>query len=123
MPGGMTYHYQVTAGGVNVTGGDHRFRTFPPESGSFDFIVYGDSQEQLPTFTQLERHKLVADRIAEEETDITFVLHVGDTVGDPENPEEWNRFFAAGGGAMLANTTIYPITGNHEERDGGGNIS
>ncbi len=116
MPG-MTYHYQVTAG-VNVTG-DHSFRTFPPESGSFDFIVYGDSQEQLPTFTQLERHKLVADRIAEEETDVTFVLHVGDTVGDPENPEEWNRFFAAGGGAMLANTTIYPITGNHEEIDDG----
>ncbi|KAF1078716.1 NosD domain-containing protein [Methanogenium sp. MK-MG] len=114
MPG-MTYHYQVTAG-VNVTE-DHSFKTFP-ESGSFDFIVYGDSQEQLPTFTQLERHKLVADRIAEEETDVSFVLHVGDTVGDPKNPEEWDRFFAAGG-AMLANTTIYPITGNHEEIDDG----
>lgn len=113
MPG-MTYHYQVTAG-LNVTE-DHSFRTFPT-SGSFDFIVYGDSQEQLPDFTQLERHKLVADRIAEEE-DVTFVLHVGDTVGDPENPEEWDRFFAAGR-AMLANTTIYPITGNHEEIDDG----
>lgn len=110
-----TYHYQVTAG-RNITQ-NYTFRTFP-ESGSFDFVVYGDSQEQLPFFTQLERHKLVADRIAEEEKTISFVLHVGDTVCDPENPEEWNRFFAAGG-AMLANTTIYPITGNHEEIGGG----
>jgi len=115
MPG-RTYHYQVTAG-RNVTQ-DYHFRTFPETGKPVTFIVYGDSQEQLPDFTQLERHRLVADRVAEQEKDALFLLHVGDTVGDPNNPEEWDRFFESGR-AMLGNLTICLITGNHEERDDG----
>ncbi|KAF1078752.1 metallophosphoesterase family protein [Methanogenium sp. MK-MG] len=104
------YHYAVTVGGE--TSGDHTFRTFP-ESGPFTFIVYGDTQEQLPYFTQTERHALVAERIATEEPDALFVLHVGDTVCEVEDVEEWDRFFAAGS-ALFANTTIVAVLGNHE---------
>lgn len=104
------YHYRVTAGGE--VSDDHTFRTFP-ESGSFTFIVYGDTQEQLPYFTQAERHALVAQRIAATEPDALFVLHVGDTVCDAESEDEWGRFFAAGS-ALFANTTLVPVMGNHE---------
>ncbi len=104
------YHYQLIIG--NESTGDHFFRTFPVTS-SFTFIVYGDTREQTPLFTQLERHKLVADRIAEEEN-ISFVIHTGDFVCNGNDLDEWNRFFDAGR-AMLVNTTIYPVLGNHED--------
>jgi predicted phosphodiesterase len=89
---------------------DHTFTTFG--SDTFTFVVYGDTQEQLPMFTQLDRHKIVADRIAAE-NDISFILHCGDLVGDADNPEEWNRFFEAARFA-LAKTPIFPVLGNHE---------
>ena len=104
-----TYHYRVLIGEAFTA--DHAFTTFG--SDSFTFIVYGDTQEQLPSYTQLERHKLVADRIAAE-NDVSFILHCGDIVGDVNNPEEWNRFFQVARSA-LAETPIFPVVGNHEE--------
>ena len=106
------YHYQLTVGNEYLCTEDHTFRTFPL-NGSFTFIVYGDTREQTPLFTQMERHKLVADRIAQEEN-ISFVLHTGDLICSGEDLEEWNDFFGAGK-AMLANTTIYSTAGNHED--------
>ncbi len=105
------YHYMVTVG--RETSGDLTFRTFP-ESGPFTFIVYGDTQEQFPYFTQAERHALVAGRIAVGEPDALFVLHVGDMISVVEDGEEWDRFFAAGK-SLFANTTIIPVLGNHED--------
>ncbi len=55
------YHYRVVYDGQPT--GDLHFSTFPA-SGTFTFVVYSDTQDQLPTYSQLERHKLVADRIA-----------------------------------------------------------
>jgi predicted phosphodiesterase len=104
-----TYHYRVLIGEAFTA--DHSFTTFG--SDSFTFIVYGDTQEQLPTYTQLERHKLVADRIAAE-NDVSFILHCGDVVGDVNNPEEWDRFFQVTR-STLAETPIFPVLGNHEE--------
>lgn len=107
------YHYQVITGGERS--GDHTFRTFP-ENDPFTFIVYGDTQEQLPYFTQAERHALVAERIAATEPDTLFVLHVGDTVCQVEDEDEWDRFFAAGK-PLFANTTLVPVLGNHENNE------
>jgi 3',5'-cyclic AMP phosphodiesterase CpdA len=103
-----TYHYRLLIGEEFTA--DHSFTTFG--SDAFTFIVYGDTQEQLPMFTQLERHKIVADRIAAED-DISFILHCGDLVGDVDNPEEWNWFFEAVRSA-LAEAPIFPVLGNHE---------
>ncbi|MDD2666908.1 MAG: metallophosphoesterase [Methanocellales archaeon] len=104
------YWYQLSI--ENQSTEQHSFRTFPTNE-SFSFVVYGDTRAQTGLFTQIERHKLVADRIAEEEN-ISFVLHTGDLVTFGSYLEEWNGFFDAGE-AMLANTTIYPVLGNHED--------
>jgi hypothetical protein len=103
------YNYRVIYG--TETTGDFHFSTFA-ESGPFTFIVYSDTQDQLPTFSQLDRHKLIADRIAQE-PDVAFVLNSGDLVNDAANLSDWNRYFAAGG-AMMANTTVFPALGNHD---------
>lgn len=102
------YHYCVVVDGAAT--GDRTFRTFP-ESGGFTFIVYGDTQESQ-NFTQLERHRLVAERVAAEEP--LFVLHTGDTVNMVDDAAEWKRFFEAGD-PVFANTSIYTTLGNHED--------
>ncbi|MDG6257090.1 MAG: PKD domain-containing protein [Methanomicrobiaceae archaeon] len=107
---GTLYHYRVVRSGAATA--DLHVRTLP-ESGTFSFVAYGDSQDQLPQFSQDERHKLVADRIAGEE-DVAFLLHSGDLVNDATLTTDWDRFFSAGG-AMLANVTIFPAMGNHEK--------
>lgn len=89
---------------------DGSFRTLGGQS--FTFIVYGDTQEQYPWFTQLDRHKLVADYIAQEK-DVTFVVHVGDFTYDADDAAGWDVFFEAAR-EMLANVTLYPVMGNHE---------
>ncbi|HOW33999.1 MAG TPA: Ser-Thr-rich GPI-anchored membrane family protein [Methanoregulaceae archaeon] len=106
------YHYRVMYDGQAT--GDLHFRTFP-ESGPVTFVVYSDTQDQLPTFSQLERHKIVADRIAEE-PDIAFVLNSGDLVNNATNLSDWDRYFAAGS-MMMANTTVFPALGNHDRYD------
>ena len=83
-----------------------------PENGSCSFIIYGDTREQIPYFTQTERHKIVADRISQEPA-ITFVINTGDLVSNPGDTGEWNRFFSAG--KMLFGTTTYAVVrGNHD---------
>jgi predicted phosphodiesterase len=83
-----------------------------PESGSCSFIVYGDTREQAPYFTQLERHKIVADRVASE-SNISFVINTGDLVNNPDDKEEWDRFFTAGK-KLFATTTYTAVRGNHD---------
>ena len=103
-----TYHYRVTIDGEPLD--DHTFMTLGTEP--FTFVVYGDTQGLAGVFTQMERHKLVADRIAEEEN-VSFVVHTGDLVAFGDNLEYWDDFFNAGR-EMLSDTTIFPVLGNHE---------
>jgi predicted phosphodiesterase len=105
---GTTYHYRVVTGGEATA--DRTFTTLG--GGPFTFVVYGDTREQVPAFTQLERHKLVADRIAEEKN-VSFVLHTGDLVTDGDDLDEWGRFFEAAR-TMLDGIPIFPVPGNHE---------
>ena len=104
------YHYRVVYGTESTS--DFQFRTFPA-SGPLNFVVLGDTQDQLPEYSQSERFKLVADSIAAQ-PDIDFVLITGDLVNDGSDAVDWNRFFDAGR-AMLANTTVYTALGNHED--------
>lgn len=107
------YYYQLEIGDQSTD--LFSFRTFPNEGSSFSFIVYGDTREELPLFTQQERHKLVADMISQE-GEISFVIHTGDLVSDGGDLKSWDGFFDAGK-EMMANTTFYPVLGNHEKNN------
>jgi predicted phosphodiesterase len=106
---GLRYYYSLQAGRTST--GNQSFLTFP-ENGFCSFIVYGDTREQAPYFTQTERHKIVVDRISQEPA-ITFVINTGDLVSNPGDSGEWNRFFSAG--KKLFGTTTYAVVrGNHD---------
>jgi 3',5'-cyclic AMP phosphodiesterase CpdA len=81
-------------------------------SGSCTFIVYGDTREQAPLYNQTVRHKLVADRIAQEK-DILFVVNSGDLVSDSNDAAEWSRFFDATE-KVRSMTTYIAVPGNHD---------
>jgi hypothetical protein len=104
------YQYQVNGCGMEER--ERSFTTFP-ESGGCSFVVYGDSREQAPLYTQTERHKIVTDRIADEEG-IFFVVNSGDLVADSENSAEWSRFFDATN-TLRAKTTYVAVPGNHDQ--------
>jgi hypothetical protein len=103
------YHYQVSGCGVQDT--DRMFSTFPV-SGACTFIMYGDTREQQPLYNQTERHKLVADRITQEQ-DILFVVNSGDLVSESNDPAEWSRFFNATD-KLRSVTTYFAVPGNHD---------
>jgi predicted phosphodiesterase len=103
------YHYRVTGCGISEK--DRTFTTFP-KAGSCSFIVYGDSREQTPLYTQTDRHKIVADRIAEE-PGVRFVINAGDLVAETDDPSEWARFFDATD-RLRSVTTYVAVPGNHD---------
>lgn len=109
MPG-TRYQYRVVYG--TRTTGDLHFMTCPA-SGPVTFIVYGDSRDELPLEETNLRHQVVAGQIARE-PDVAFVIHTGDIVTDSRDMTDWDRFFAGAEG-MLANTTLVPVMGNHEQ--------
>jgi predicted phosphodiesterase len=100
---------------VSGTADRYSFRTFP-ENGTVRFVVYGDTREQLPWWNQSTHHTLVAGGIAAE-PDVLFVVHTGDLVNDPEDTDEWDRFFAAAE-PMFSHIPFYPVAGNHEQDSG-----
>ena len=67
------YHY--LASGCGIPEIDRTFTTFPV-TGSCTFIIYGDTREQAPLYNQTERHKPVADRIAQEKDIILLSIPV-----------------------------------------------
>lgn len=103
------YHYLVS--GCGIPDIDRTFTTFPA-TGSCTFIVYGDTREQAPLYNQTERHKLVADRIAQEQ-DVMFIVNSGDLVSDSGDTGEWSRFFNATE-KLRSMTTYTAVPGNHD---------
>jgi hypothetical protein len=103
------YHY--LASGCGIPDIDRTFTTFPV-SGSCIFIIYGDTREQAPLYNQTERHKPVADRIAQE-PDVMFVINSGDLVSDSSDAAEWSRFFDATE-KVRSVTTYIAVPGNHD---------
>jgi hypothetical protein len=74
------------------------FRTSGPDVRSFTFVVYGNTR----TFP--DRHKLVADTVARDESSAAFVVHVG-SLADAFTSERLANFHWAVAG--LARSTPY----------------
>lgn len=104
-----SYTYWVRPTGDKFAFGNRTFRTFPIR-GPFTFIVVGDTREGT-NYSETQRFKYVADAIAKE-SNVLFVIHVGDFARFDYTPR-WATFFQSAD-RILANTTFFPVIGNHE---------
>lgn len=82
------------------------FRTFPLESDSFSFVVYGDTRGDSSV------HQSVINGMAS--YDIRFLIHTGDLVHDGDNAEHWRTFFNVAD-TLLQSMHFLPALGNHEK--------
>lgn len=104
-----SYTYWVRPSGDPFAFGNRTFLTMPV-SGPFTFIVVGDTREGAH-YMETKRFKYVADAIANE-SNVLFILHLGD-FSRFDNDTRWAIFFQCAD-RMLANSTIFPVIGNHE---------
>ena len=108
---GTTYRYQLVfyEGDAVYPTEVGTFQTIEPGARSFSFAVYG------ATASHPDRHKLVADTIAQQ-TDVSLVIHSGGLVEYPTEERFQNFFWAM---ADLGRTRSYlTIIGEHDRNDG-----
>ena len=86
-----------------------RFHTEPPSGSPVSFVVLGDTQWQWEGENRLAA---VGAAIAGE-TDLDFILHVGDIVESPSSIY-WDHWFDSFAG-MLRIAPFIPVLGNHEK--------
>lgn len=104
-----SYTYLVRPSGDPSAFKNRTFRTMPV-GGPFTFILIGDTREGT-NYTEANRFKYVANAIANE-SNVLFVIHGGDFARF-DNTSLWAKFFQIAD-RMLANTTFFPVIGNHE---------
>lgn len=99
------YHYTVVVGKKRSP--DRRFTTAATAAEPFRFLVYGDNRDDH------EAHRDVVDSMLPEQADLAF--NTGDMVDDGTDEGEWQVFFDVER-RLLAETTMFPVIGNHEAR-------
>lgn len=99
------YHYRVSSGGVD--GVDHTFRTAPTAGSDFTFAYYADTRGDTDV------HGGIAALIAAEVP--SLVLHGGDMVTHGQSWSQWGEHFFDPAVALLAETPLFPLPGNHED--------
>ncbi len=87
---GRTYRYQVVAyeGDAAYPAPPGTFTAPLGDATSFTFVAYGETR----LFS--DRHRLVADAMAENETGAAFVVHVGGLVDAPDEAQYTNLLWA-----------------------------
>ncbi len=97
---GSAYRYQVTAyeGAASYPTRLGTFRIPADSLPAFTFLSYGETR------LLADRHKLVADAMAEGEPEAAFVVHVGGLVEAPDTAHYTNLFWAI---ADLADSRPY----------------
>ncbi|WP_164730996.1 purple acid phosphatase family protein [Anoxybacter fermentans] len=100
------YVYQVMVNGQPATK-VYSFFTAPEKPIEFTFLAYGDTR------THQDKHKLLADKMARDETNPRFVIHVGDLVTNGKENDEWLDFSKAIK-ELGASMPYYSAIGNHE---------
>lgn len=106
---GTTYQYQVVIyeGDAVYPSPVGHFTTSSQETRSFSFLVYGDTR----TFP--DRHKLLADKMTEDEPEAAFVINTGDLVESPTIGRFKNFFWAIG--KLALSHPYLAVIGNHEK--------
>lgn len=101
------YTYQAYSNDEPV-GEVYSFRTAPREAVPFLFAVVGDTMYSEPEKLQIEENIL--------EDDPSFVVHVGDFVGEMGGYQEslWREHYFEDYADLLCRIPVIPILGNHE---------
>ena len=106
---GKLYNYRVLSGKQTAEGS---FRTAPDKASSnICFLAYGDTRNnpKMVALTSDSVMKLIKEKPAYQ----TFILHVGDFVGNGDKEKEWNeQFFKKND--MLRYIPLIGARGNHE---------
>lgn len=108
---GATYRFQLVfyEGDAVYPTEVGSFRTMKPNARTFSFATYG------ATASHPDRHKLVADTIAQQ-TDVSLVIHSGGLVEYPTEDRFENFFWAMSG---LGQTSPYVAVIGDRDRDEG----
>ncbi len=101
------YPYQVTC--VGDSRPEASFCTAPESGEPFSFVLFGDTRSVHAD------HQIVVDQIRNEGVD--FVINTGDLVASGEDEADWVHFFEIED-ALLRDTPMYPVVGNHDQDDG-----
>lgn len=109
---GATYHYQLVAyeGTARYPADIGSFAVPPSEASPFAFLAYGETR------LLSDRHRLVADTMAENEPGAAFAVHVGGLVEAPDEAQYANLFWAI---ASLARSCPYFPVRDHDRFVGG----
>src|SRR5688572_24821182 len=97
------YHYEVDTGSARSP--DRRFTTAATADEPFRFLIYGDNR------TDHDAHARVVHAMLSEDADLA--LNTGDMVHDGTDEGDWQVFFDVER-RLLAETTMFPVIGNHE---------
>ena len=98
------YYYTVTSGGT--TSAESTFATAPDGPRSFRFVAYGDTR------TNANAHAAVIQGIINSVPEL--VLHTGDLVENGDDYGQWGTQFFGPAHALMINTPLLPVIGNHE---------
>lgn len=101
---GTVYHYRVLAEGAVLRDG-LRFRT--ASSGSFRFLVLGDSGTGSPAQAEVARRML-------SEESISLVLHVGDISQDDGALDRLEAHYFSVYAPLMSRAPFFPALGNHD---------
>lgn len=106
---GATHTYQIEIDGQSV-GEPASFVTFPagPEP-TLDLLVCGDNRSDH------ESHAEIITAMLQHPADL--VVNTGDMVASGEQEDQWVTFFSVEA-ELLKSTPMFPVIGNHDERDG-----
>lgn len=102
---GTTYFYQAYVGS-DIVQQDAASTFKTPDSGTFSFLVIGDSGDG--SF----RQRAVAQQFLTEKAN--FVLHVGDIAYDTGTYDEFTNNYFTFYSSLMAHTPFFAIAGNHE---------
>ena len=104
-----TYHYQVGIGS-QYSSQVYSFKTLPQldHLTRLSFLVFGDAQDNGESL----RFTNVAQKMAEDHSDVQFVLSTGDLPWN-DKPGDWWSFFHKAK-SLFASKVVMPSIGNHD---------
>lgn len=99
------YEYQVSS--ASQTSQPHRFKTAVEQGQPFRFVVWGDSQNNPATFTEIVNQMILSGP--------HLAVGLGDHVEEGNDTAQWEEQLFHPARALLHQVALYATRGNHEQ--------